>query len=212
MLIALTSRVSFVAGDDRRQLMLDVLKPFEDDVKSGIVGKQIILKPNGVHHTHPLCATHVDALRGVLDFLTQFTDSKIIIAESSAAKEGALYTFESHGYLELAEEYNVEFLDLDDGEWVTQEILTTTSGDKATVKLNQPFLEPTTYLISVAPPKTHNCVVATLTVKNILMAAPLNKRGSKKATMHGLDALDYEVITNNMYLVANKIFPQLAVN
>ena len=57
------SRVSFVAGNDRREMIYQTLKPFEKEIKDGIVGKQIVIKPNCVWHDNPLCATHPDAVR-----------------------------------------------------------------------------------------------------------------------------------------------------
>ena len=59
------SSVAFVTGTDRRAMMHEVIKPFEKQIRNGVKGKQLIIKPNMVSTTVPLCATHVDALRGL---------------------------------------------------------------------------------------------------------------------------------------------------
>ena len=58
------STVAFATGTDRRAMMFEVMKPYEKQIREGIKGKQLIIKPNMVSTTVPLCATHVDALRG----------------------------------------------------------------------------------------------------------------------------------------------------
>ncbi|MFC1508330.1 twin-arginine translocation signal domain-containing protein [Candidatus Omnitrophota bacterium] len=63
------SRVSFVTGNDRRDMVIESLKPFKKEIKEGIRDKQVVIKTNFVSNGTPLCATHPDAVRGLLDFL-----------------------------------------------------------------------------------------------------------------------------------------------
>jgi uncharacterized protein (DUF362 family) len=73
------------------------------------------------------------------------------------------------------------------------------------------FLNPNNYFISVTRLKTHDTVVATMGLKNMVMAAPLNQaRGQLryKRVMHsgGPRWLHY-----NMFLVAQRVRPHLTV-
>ena len=63
------SSIAFTTGTDRRAMLFEVLKPFEAKIRNGIKGKQVVIKPNMVSTNIPLCATHVDALRGLLEFM-----------------------------------------------------------------------------------------------------------------------------------------------
>ena len=106
------SRVTFVTGADRRDMVCQTLKPLEKEIRKGIGDRQVIIKPNNVYDSTPLCATHPDAMRGVLDFLKPFYKKQVIIAESTTSPKGTLTTFEQYKYLPLGQEYNVTFVDL----------------------------------------------------------------------------------------------------
>ncbi len=201
------ARVSFVAGNDRRAMVRQALKPFEKEVRAAIKGKRIILKPNMVVVNVPLCATHVDALRGVLDFLRPLTKQPIAIAESTLSKEGSLQGFENYDYLPLEKEYGVSFLDLNKEPFTMAWILSK-SHHPLGVRLINAFLDPNNYFISVTRLKTHDTVVATLTGKNMFMAAPLNDyTTSDKPLMHqGIKEINW-----NLFQVARQVRPQLAV-
>ena len=67
------SLVSLTAGSERRQIAYDAVKVFEEDIKTAIESKQVILKPNIVWHDPSDCATHPDTLRGLLDFFEEIT-------------------------------------------------------------------------------------------------------------------------------------------
>ena len=204
------SRVSFLTGTDRREMVYQAMMPFKDEIRKGIQGKQIVIKPNFVITNNPLCATHADAVRGVLDFLKPIYDGKIIIAESSAAGNTSP-GFETYGYLALEREYNVSLLDLNTRPtkpiWVIDRNI-----HAASCQLIADFFDPNNYFISVTRPKTHDTVVATLGLKNIVMAAPVNPsrggRAPQKRVMHsgGPRWLHY-----NMFLVAQQIRPDFTV-
>ena len=79
------SRVSFVTGNGRRDMVIETLKPFKKVIEEGIMDKQVVIKTNFVVDGTPLCATHPDAVRGLLDFLEPMYKKQIIIAESTAS-------------------------------------------------------------------------------------------------------------------------------
>lgn len=210
------SIVSFIKGNDRREMIFQSLDPFRKEIKEGIKGKQVIIKPNCVWHDNPLCATHPDAIRGLLDFLKPLYRGKILIGESSASPEGTMFTYDQYGYIPLEKEFDVKLVDLNQKSYSTEWIL----GDKnhpLDIKIIDVFLNPDNYIISLARMKTHNCVVATLAYKNVLLASPLNlpcdhpdfvSNQHEKAKMHqgGIKGINY-----NMFLLAQKIRPQLSI-
>jgi uncharacterized protein (DUF362 family) len=201
-------KVSFVTGTDRREMMNKVLSPLKDAIAEGIKGKQIVIKPNFVSTNNPLCATHVDAVRGVLDFLKPMHSGKIIIGESPAGGS-AMPGFENYGYMSLQDEYGVTLEDFNSQSstkpaWILDRNLYPTE-----IQLISQFLDPKNYVISITRLKTHNAVVATMGLKNIVMGAPINSTASaSKRLMHGASSrwLHY-----NMFLVAQKIRPHLTV-
>ena len=179
----ITSTVSLVNGTDRRDMVYDALKPFKDIIKKGIQGKQIILKPNVVYGNNSLSVTHLDMLRGVLDFLSQLTetDQKIIIGESSAtpakgATNDTLNNYEIYKYHTLKQEYNVELIDFNRATSTPVYWIKDFNMYDVTVPMNiaYPYLDPKNYFISLANLKTHDGTVCTLSTKNFIMSSPLN--------------------------------------
>lgn len=201
------ARVSVMAGTDRRSMVYTALKPFEDEVRKAVRGRRVIVKPNMVVVTEPLCATHADALRGVLDFLGPIVKDEILIAESTISKEGSLKGFENYGYLPLAKEYRVSFADLNTRPSTMAWILGKDHHPLG-IRIISDFLDPKNYFVSVCRLKTHDTVVATLTAKNMLMAAPLNDyTKSDKSLMHqGFKEMNW-----NLFQLASGIRPGLAV-
>ena len=208
------SRVFFRTGSDRRKMMLDVLSPLENEVRAAVGRRQIIVKPNFVSSKQPLCATHVDATRGVLDFLKKVTSQQIWVAESPAGGD-APYAFDVYGYNALQNEYDVRLVDLNAEPTIEVGPILLRDNTTTHIRLIKALADKGNFVISVTRPKTHNCVVATLTMKNVLMAAPQRIAGkdSDKAKMHGgkVAAEDSEFLTKNLNLVSSLLVPDLAV-
>ncbi len=210
------STVSFAYGGDRRKMIMDVLEPLEREIRAGVQGKQVIIKPNCVWDDNRLCATHPDAIRGVLDFLKPFYKDTVVIAESTASDKGTMKCFEDYEYTKVAKEYDTELMDLNLQPYAIEWILDK-NRHPLDIKIIEPFLNPNNYIISLARMKTHGSVVVTLAMKNMVMASPLNvpaghklfvKNQFEKAKMHegGMKGINY-----NMYLIAHKVRPELAI-
>lgn len=201
------TKVSFLTGTDRRQMVYQAMQPFKDQIQQAIQGKQVFIKPNFVATNIPLCATHVDAVRGVLDFLKPIYSRKILIGESPAVGS-SMEGFNNYGYTALEKEYNVELIDLNTRP--TQPIWVIDRNIHAVpCQMIADFMDPNNYFISVTRLKTHDTVVATLGLKNIVMAAPVNQaRIRMKRVMHsgGPRWLHY-----NLFLAAQRIRPQFTV-
>ena len=103
------SPVAFTTGTDRKQMLFEVIKPFENEIKAGLKKKQLVIKPNMVVTNKELCATHKDALRALLEYLKPIYKGQIIIAESSSSVNSS-DGFKNYGYTDLEKDYNIKFL------------------------------------------------------------------------------------------------------
>lgn len=210
------SPVSFGSGGDRIKLIKEILQPLEEKIRQDIKGKQVIIKPNCVWDANELCASDPDAIRAVLDFLKPIYNETVVIAEATASPEGTLKCFEDYQYTKVAKEYNAKLFDLNQDSYSVEWIIGK-NRYPLDIKIIDTFLNPKNYIISLARMKTHNTVVATLSFKNMIMACPINVAKShpsfvinqyEKRKMHegGSKGINY-----NMFLMANKVKPGLAI-
>jgi uncharacterized protein (DUF362 family) len=187
------SIVSVANGANRRKNVQEALVAIEDQIMPALkTKKHVVIKPNIVSTSNQLASTHVDALHGILDFLGPRFKGPVVIAESSAG-----YTTEGYdhfGYRRLIPDHkplDVRLVDLnEEGKYLTHPIL---NGDLhlVPVRLAARLLDPEAYIICSAMLKTHNTVVATLSIKNMALGAPLhssrkdNHDWSDKRAYHG---------------------------
>lgn len=206
--------VSLATGTDRREMIQEVLKPFEDKIRKGIKGKQVVVKVNMVSTNIPLCATHVDAIRGFMEFMKPIYKKQFIIAEASGSTSDSTVGFKNYGYMDLQKDFDIKFIDLNKAEgspmWILDQNL---YPDK--IQIADLFVNPNYYIVSISRLKTHNTVVMTAGTKNMVMGAPINgpvindvKPINYKRRMHagGPRWLHY-----NMYQVAKQVRPNLVV-
>jgi uncharacterized protein (DUF362 family) len=187
------SVVSVINGATRRKNVEEALAAIEDQILPVLkTRKHVVIKPNMVSTTNQLASTHVDALHGILDFLGPRFKGPVVIAESSAGytTEG----FDHFGYEKLISEHrplDVKLVDLnEEGKYLTHTIL---NGDLhlVPVRLAARLLDPEAFVISSAILKTHNTVVATLSLKNMALGTPLHsarqesQRWNDKRLYHG---------------------------
>jgi uncharacterized protein (DUF362 family) len=207
-----TSRVAFTTGTNRREMLFEVIKPFDKEIRAGLKGKQLVIKPNMVVTNKELCATHKDAIGALLEYLKPIYPGQIIIAESSSSVNSS-DGFKNYGYTELANDYNIKFVDLNTTGGKPYFILDRDMHlDK--IEVADIFANPDYYIISISRLKTHNSVVMTAGIKNIVMAAPLNpgsvngKPVDYKRNMHsgGSRFLHY-----NMFLLAQSVRPDFTI-
>ena len=205
------SKVSLVSGEDRRKNVYQALLSIDDQIKPKLQSKKyVLIKPNNVSIDIPLCATNVDALRGILDYLEPRFKGPVIIAESSA--QDTLVGFENYRYNLLPAErkgQKVSLIDLNrEGTYKIQPLIDSDMHIYP-VRLAARILDPDAFVISSAMLKTHNIVVATMSVKNIVMGSPLKSAPgvtpvfNDKARMHP----DIRQGNDNMLLVATKLAP-----
>jgi uncharacterized protein (DUF362 family) len=207
-----TPLLSLVRGQDRRELVYHSLKLIEDDVWAAVDRKKrILIKPNMAVDKNPLAITHVDATRAVLDFLRPRCRKPIVVAES-----GVLNTadgFRNNGYFALEKEYGVKVVDLNAEPDFKSLYVVDKDHIPRVVRVYSVFVDPDVCVISLARMKTHDTVLVTLSLKNVLMAAPVNDyRKSDKGILHGaVKSIDDVMHYNLFHLAERGVWPDLAV-
>ncbi len=196
-------------GDRRRGItaVLAALGPALPEAAAR--ARKILLKPNFVSVRHALSATHVEAARAVLDFILPHVKGEVFIGEGAALGETDR-GFDAYGYGALAEEYGVELVDLNRAPTVPLGVYDA-DFKPLTVRLARPVVE-SDFRISVGPPKTHDTVLVTLTIKNMAMGAvartvPGLGPGNDKWAMHQ----GYAAMNVNLFLAARAVWPHLGV-
>jgi uncharacterized protein (DUF362 family) len=206
------AKVCLIKGNDCRDIVYQALKKIEDEVIASIGNKKILIKPNFVITTRQLAATHVDAVRGILDFLKPHHKKQITIGESTISRQGTFHGFENYGYMALEKEYGVKLVDLNKQPWQYRYVFG--RGHRPTpMRVISTFLDPEVYIISAAKMKTHDRVVTTLSLKNVLLGAPLNDyKTNDKRLMHSEYTFSRKSLLNyNMFHLAQEIYPDLGV-
>ncbi len=194
-------RVSFIRGVDRRAVIRQSLELIAGDIAQGIRNHRPLIKPNLVSSTNQLAASHVDQVRGILDFVSTLFAGRILIAEASChdTREG----YRTFGYGALVDEYNVELVDLGD-ETYEEVPLFDPEGGRRTVGISRLLMDRSYYRISAAKIKTHDTVIVSLSVKNMAMGAVKN---SDRKAVH----CSYGSANRMIAEIAEKAWPDLAV-
>ena len=182
--------VGLVRGEDRFRNAAAALACVADQVRLDTV-RCVLVKPNFVSVTRQAAATHVDAVRAVLEFVRARYDGRVVVAEG-AALSSTWEGFHNFCYGPLVEEYGVELVDLNADAIVPVQVYGRRLRPR-TVYLARTVVEAD-YRISVGPPKTHDLVVVTLSIKNMVMGALVNpqavrRNGGSPGLVHRLSGL-----------------------
>jgi uncharacterized protein (DUF362 family) len=219
--IATRPSVAITTGDNRADMTFRALKPYSKQIKQAIGNKRVILKPNMVSISIPLCATHADTLEGVLEFLKSIGKTDNIVIAESAADGPTLDGFKNYGYYKLAEKYKVKLMDLDqEGGYEIKYVFDEKDFRPHPVRVSKVITSPDSYIVSTAKLKTHDRAVVTLSLKNIVFGAPIKDLGytfgrgrkqgttSDKPVVHGNG---FRGINYNLYAMASTLHPHLSV-
>jgi len=170
---ATTPRVALTKGRDRYTNIRQALLLVQDDIRLEQAGT-ILIKPNLTSVTVPLATTHVDAVRAVLDFLRERTSAEVIVAEGSgSASESARVGFRNFGYHDLRDRYGVRLVDLNADDYQEVELYKA-DFSPIRVRVAKSVMEAD-FCISICPPKTHDSVVITASIKNLAMGSVIRR-------------------------------------
>lgn len=214
------AQVALTTGGNRADLAFRALQPFSKQIKQSIGDKLVVLKPNNVSINSQLAATHADTLEGILEFLKSINKLSSVVIAESAAGGPTLEGFSNFGYNRLAGKYNVKLVDLDQEKFDIIHVFDEKDLRPHPARISSMLLDPGSYIVSVARMKTHDRVIATLSLKNIVFGAPIKdlgfaygpnrKQGARndKPIVHGsgIRGINY-----NLFALADRLHPHLAV-
>jgi uncharacterized protein (DUF362 family) len=215
-----TSRVALFHGDDRVDIAFRALKVHERTIQRAIGNRRVVIKPNNVAIDNPLCATHAGCVEGILEFLKSIGKIENAVIAESAANGPTLDGFANYGYDALAKKYSVKLVDLDAAEVERVHIFDEKDFRPHPVRMSKLLLDRDNFIISAAKMKTHDRIVATLSLKNIILGAPIKdlgfrwgkgaKPGAKndKPIVHGNS---FRALNYNLFDLARRLHPHLAV-
>lgn len=175
-----------IARGDEYQATIKALTLIRDELKEVLRQKnpsRILLKPNLVSFgENGLPATSPSTIRATIDFLNNFGNFSYDLAESSAFGEDTEEVFRQTSIYQLAREYNnLEIVNLDKERQVPFLRIKTVFGETL-VGMAEPVLKAQ-FLVSLAKLKTHDFLLNTLSIKNLVMGAVSKP---DKVLMHGL--------------------------
>jgi len=205
------SVVAVVKGDERRRIVAEALAAIDNQIRPVMKRKKyVIIKVNNVSTVNQLASTHADAILGIVDYLLPRVKIPIIIAESSAGDTMTGFdNFKYPGIVKASSARKVSLLDLNtEAKYETIPLIDFDLHIQP-VRLAARLLDPDAFIISSGILKTHNTVVATLSVKNMVLGAPLHnapgetpKWNDKRKYHTGVRQTHY-----NMLLTAQKMRP-----
>ena len=209
------ARVALTTGNDRADNTFRALRTFEKEIAQAIGNKLVVVKPNNVNTSKPLCATHADHIEGILEFLKSIRKTNVVIAESPA--EGpTLEGFANFGYNRFAGKYGVKLVDLDKTSVETLYCMDQTDLRPHACRVSRMMLDPNHFIISAAKLKTHFFTVGTFSLKNVIVAAAVRDPGKPGGEMDrtnrflvhggGVRGIHY-----NLTALAPRLHPHLAV-
>jgi uncharacterized protein (DUF362 family) len=173
-------RVSLCQGEERSSNLRAALSPVIDDI-DWASRKSVIIKPNLVKDGHPHAVTHFDALRSVLALVRERYHGPLAIAEG-CAEEPTHEVFRHNGFEPLAAEYDAALVDLNGDDAVPFTVYDR-QAHPLRVSLARQIID-SDCRISLCPPKTHDAVVVTLSIKNMIMGSIINRRAASGKTHH----------------------------
>jgi len=196
------SAVAVIQGNDRRKNVAAALEAIDDQIRPALATKKyVVIKPNFVSTTNQLAATHPNAVHGILDYLEPRFKGPVMVAEASAGD--TMEAFEEFRFQQVVKEHKplrVGLVDLNrEARYVTIPLIDFDLHAKP-ARLGARLMDPDAFVICAAVMKTHNTVVATLSVKNMTLGAPLHSApgvrpewNDKRVTHNGLRQTHYNI-------------------
>ncbi|MEL9940522.1 MAG: DUF362 domain-containing protein [Ignisphaera sp.] len=192
--------VSIVRTFDHYKGSLNALELIEGEIREVVDNRRkFLIKPNFVSTTTYLAATPIETVEAILYFISsRFEPSEILIGESPSMGplKDALKNFGYHRIKNLYRE--VEFVDLDDYDQ-QRFVLVDENGKEFEVYVSKLLLDKSYVRISPCRAKTHDTVIVTLSIKNIVMGSI--KRGWKHEMHRGYLSINYNIAKLATYMM-----------
>jgi uncharacterized protein (DUF362 family) len=166
------STVFLTQGESSYHATLELIQDQKEELEKKLKSQEkIIIKVNFVSAQRQLATTPAETVQAFIECIKSFYHGKIIIAEEATignAREG----FERFGFNKLASKYSsVETFDSQDDE--TEKVNLKIGAKTLAIPISKIYLD-SPFTVSVTRAKTHDTVVTTLSIKNLLVGA-INK-------------------------------------
>lgn len=196
----MASRLYFQAQvKERYAAVRALLEAWAEDEGERVLGQNVLIKPNCVSAERAIASTHQDTVCAALEVFAKLRPKRLILGEASS--EDTLKAFRNFGYLTWAEKFGAEVLDLNRDDFEIREVYDG-RGNLIPVQIAKTAL--TSFRVSLAKPKTHDCVIVTLGIKNLVVGAIQNP---DKPKIHQ----GYPAINLNLALLARELWRHLSV-
>jgi uncharacterized protein (DUF362 family) len=204
-------RVALVKGENRRENVRKALELVQEYIAAKVKG-DVLIKPNFLSVKRQLASTHVNAVRGVLDIVSQLSFATLVVAEGANGGE-PMEAFKNFGYYPLTDEYKVSLIDLN-LESDREEIKLYDLIEREVPAMVSKRVIQSACRISVAIPKTHDTAIVTLTLKNMMGSLARSDRSK----MHGYaDDLERDflksvrIMPKNLIALGKHVAPHVGV-
>ena len=174
------SQVALTGGTDQIDNIFQGLQMLKGKIASAIGNRPVLIKVNNVSGgTIALADTPVQSLEGILEFLKSIGKTDVTIAECALGNQTQV-SFSNNNYYSLLKKYPVRFKDLSEEGYQTQYVWNNDLGagnPMQPVRMSKLLLRPGPglprkyFVISNCRPKTHDRVVATFSLKNVVMGS-----------------------------------------
>jgi uncharacterized protein (DUF362 family) len=185
------SQVAVTYGSDHVDNIFRAMESLKGQIAAAIGNRPVLIKTNHVSGgTTPLAETPCECVEGILQFLKSIGKTDVTVAECPITNP-ALQCFQMMGYFSLLKKYPVRFRALAE-EGYTAMTVFYLGVQQNNVRVSKMLLNKNYFVISACRPKAHDRVVATLSLKNVVMGSIIvdesiyNSGGgaSDKSSMH----------------------------
>ena len=212
------AKVAIIKGENRRKNVFDALVAIDDQILPGLKKrKYVLIKPNGSDPSRALISTQADTVRGIMDYLAPRFKGQVVVAECcGTAAKTATSEFGWDKIFAEHKAFNMQF-DVPNENANAYELLYGIDYDMhpVPIRMGARFVDPDAFVISSAVLKTHNMVVATMTIKNMVLGAAMTPPPGVKASWGDSDKRKFHVGIRagnyNMYLGAQMMKPNWGV-
>lgn len=163
---------------------------------------EIVIKINFVVTERELATTPIEAVAEFISFIKPFYKGRIVIAEE-ATEGNTEEAFRKYGFTEIAKkDSQISLLNLKNDETIKAELYYPQG--KLVLPLSKKMVE-TDFLVSITRPKTHDSVVVTLGIKNVLVGAIQGGLMARKHIHQGM------AVHHVLAEIANFVYPDFVL-
>jgi len=170
------TRLGLWRGEDRADNLRRALAPALDSV-DWASRRNVVVKPNLVAPHRPLAVTHPEALAVVLAEIRLRYDGRLVVAEGCAGQP-TWQAFRDLGYVDIARRHAADLVDLNGDDGVPVHVYD--SRRRPLVLRLARTIVDSDCRVSLTVPKTHDTVLVTLSIKNLVMGGLLAPRLARR--------------------------------